>query len=60
MITDLNKLFLSHEGSCAVNFTIYDPLDDIEVKMPSKSIKVDPSNQLFSELKRMKLNFEIK
>ena len=56
---DLNKLFLENEGRCSVRFTVYDPLDGVEVRLPSRSIKVDPSNSLFNELKRMNLEFEI-
>lgn len=60
VVMDLNKLFQEHEGKCSLHFTIYDPLDGIEVRMPSKTIKVDPNNTLFKELKRMNLEFEIK
>jgi DNA polymerase-3 subunit alpha len=60
MIMDLNKLFLEHEGRCNLHFTVYDPLDGMEVRMPSKSMKVDPNNALFKELKRLNLEFEIK
>jgi DNA polymerase-3 subunit alpha len=60
LIADLNKLLLAHEGNCTLHFTIYDGLDGVEVKMPSKSIKIDPNNQLFSELKKFNLEFEIK
>lgn len=60
LISELNKLFLQNEGSCSLHFTIYDPLDGVEVRMPSKSIKVDPNNNLFKELKKYDLEFEIK
>lgn len=60
MIMDLNKLFLANEGKCNLHFTIYDPLDGVDVRMPSKSMKVDPNNTLFKELKKMDLEFEIR
>lgn len=60
MIMDMNRVFLEHEGKCSLHFLIYDPLDGIEVKMPSKTIKVDPNNNLFKELKRLNVQFEIK
>ena len=60
LISDLNKTLLAHEGNCTVHFSIYDELDEMEIKMPSRSIKVDPSNQLFSELKKFDLKVEIK
>ena len=60
LISDLNKLFMEHEGTCALSFTVFDGLDGVEIKMPSKTIKVDPNNQLFKELKKFDLEFEIK
>jgi DNA polymerase-3 subunit alpha len=60
LVMDLNKLFLEHEGRCSLHFTVYDALDGVEVRMPSKTIKVDPNNTLFKELKRMEVEFEIK
>ncbi len=60
MIMDLNKVFLAHEGKCQLTFTVYDPLDGIDVRMPSKSFKVDPSNALFNELRKLEVEFEMK
>ncbi len=60
LITDLNKLFLENPGRCDLRFTVYDPLDNVEVQMPSKSIKVDPSNELFKKLKSFDVEFEIR
>jgi hypothetical protein len=39
---------------------IFDPLDEIEVKMPSKTMKVNPTTELFKELERFKIRVEIK
>jgi DNA polymerase III subunit alpha len=60
MITDLNRLFLENPGNCLLHFTIFDPLDNVEINMPSKSVRVDPSNQLFAELKKFDLEVEMK
>ena len=60
LVADMNKLFMEHEGKCTLHFTVFDGLDGTEVKMSSKSIKVDPNNQLFKELKKFDLEFEIK
>ncbi|MBL4862409.1 MAG: hypothetical protein JKY09_05260, partial [Crocinitomicaceae bacterium] len=60
MITDLNKLFLENEGGCSVHFTVFDPLDGVEVKMPSKTVKVGLDNNLFKRLKEFDLEVEIK
>ena len=60
MISDLNALFIEHEGTCPIHITVYDPLDEIEVKMPSKSIKVDLNNKLFKGLQELDLEVVIK
>lgn len=60
MITDLNKLFNDHAGKCALNFTVYDPLEGTEVQMPSRTVKVNPSNELFKELQKFNLICELK
>jgi DNA polymerase-3 subunit alpha len=60
MVQDLYNLFHDHEGSADVHFTVYDPLDGIEVRMPSKTMKVDLNNTLFKKLQEFDLEFEIK
>jgi len=60
MITDLHKLFNEHNGKCTLNFTVFDPLDGIEVQMPARTLKVNPSNELFNELKKYNLICELK
>lgn len=60
MISDLNKLFMENEGDCPVQFTVYDPLDNIEVNMPSKTIKVGLNNGFVKRLKEFDLEFKIK
>ena len=54
MISDLNNLFNENSGRCPVHFTVYDPLDGVEVRMPSKTIKVDLNNKLFKALKNVR------
>jgi DNA polymerase-3 subunit alpha len=60
MISDLNKLFTTHTGQCPVHFTVYDPLDGTEVRMPSRTIKVDLNNTFFKTLKSYNLEVEVK
>ncbi|MEY4602800.1 MAG: hypothetical protein RIT43_92 [Bacteroidota bacterium] len=59
-IMDLNKIFMEHTGKCQLHFTVYDPLEGIEVRLPSKSVKVDPNNELFNELRRLNISFEMR
>ncbi|GAB5418780.1 MAG: hypothetical protein Crog2KO_28800 [Crocinitomicaceae bacterium] len=60
MITDLNKLFMENVGDCPVKFVVYDPLDNVEVTMPSKTIKVGLNNEFVKGLRDFDLEFKIK
>ena len=60
MVQDLFNLFHEHEGTASVHFTVYDPLDGIEVRMPAKTMKVDLNNTLFKKLQEFDLEFDIK
>jgi len=60
MITDLNKLFIDNTGTCPVQFVVFDPLDNVEVKMPSKTVKVGLNNDFVKELRNFDLEFKIK
>ncbi|MBL1280177.1 MAG: DNA polymerase III subunit alpha [Fluviicola sp.] len=60
MITDLNALFSENTGNCTLHFTVYDSLDGVEVRMPSKTIKVDLSKELFTGLSALDLEYRIK
>jgi len=60
LIDELNRLFAENPGSCPVQFTLFDALSELEVKMPSKTVKVNLTNELFKRLKSIDLDFEIK
>jgi len=60
MISDLNALFSENVGSCGLHITIYDSLGDINVGMPSKTVKVNPCKALFSGLEQLDLEFKLK
>lgn len=60
LIDELNKLFMDNPGNCPVQFTVYDSLAEIDVKMTSKTVKVNLNNDFFKKLKGIDLDFEIK
>jgi DNA polymerase-3 subunit alpha len=60
LISDLNKLFFENPGNCQVKFIVHDPLDGIEVSMPSKNIRVDVNNNFIKELRKFDLEFSLK
>jgi DNA polymerase-3 subunit alpha len=60
LVMDINKLCQAHEGKCTLHFTVFDPLDDLEVRMSSKTIKINPTNAFFSELDKLEVAYEIR
>lgn len=59
LISELTKLCLNNEGNCQLNFTVYDEASNVSIKMPSKSMKVDPSLAFFKEIKKFNLEIEL-
>jgi predicted component of type VI protein secretion system len=59
VIDQLHQLFETNPGSCQVHFTVFDPLDNIEVALPSRSVKIQPSSQLFKELAKLDIQFKL-
>ena len=54
-------LMKSNPGSCALELTIEDSLENVSVNLFSKSIKVDLNNEFLNELKKTPgLSFELK
>jgi hypothetical protein len=47
------------KGNCRVRFTVYDPLEKIQVILPSRSIKVQPTNELLKKLEDLKVDFSL-
>ncbi|NBX80959.1 MAG: DNA polymerase III subunit alpha [Flavobacteriales bacterium] len=59
LIDKLNELFTSNIGNCQINFIVYDPTEGTEVEMPSRTVKVNPSNDLLKELSKLDLEFNL-
>ncbi|MFM7643827.1 MAG: DNA polymerase III subunit alpha [Sphingomonadales bacterium] len=59
IIDQLHELFEANPGACQLHFTVYDSLDGVEVSLPSRSIKVQPSSQLFKELAKLDIQFKL-
>ncbi|MGV3630676.1 MAG: DNA polymerase III subunit alpha [Bacteroidota bacterium] len=58
-ISDLHNLFLENAGKCQVRFTVFDPLDGIEVNMPSKNIRVDVNTDFIRKLESFDLEYSL-
>jgi DNA polymerase-3 subunit alpha len=58
-INEINDLFAANEGKCAVQFTVYDPVEKLDIQFNSKDIKVDPNKTLTRELERLQVSFKL-
>ncbi len=55
LLDELNKLISKNKknGGCSIRFEVSDKSNDTKVELPSRSIKVEPSNELLDSLTRM-------
>jgi len=60
LISDLNKLFLETKAIVSLSFTVFDSLENVEINMPSKSIKIDPNNKVFKALEEYQVEYEVR
>jgi DNA polymerase-3 subunit alpha len=56
LLDNLNKLLSKNKkkGGCSIRFEVSDKTNDTKIELPSRSIKVEPSNDLFDSLQKMK------
>jgi DNA polymerase-3 subunit alpha len=59
MIDKLNELFNQNQGNCQLHFTVFDPIEGYEVNLPSRSVKIQPSSNLFKELAKLDVEFRL-
>jgi DNA polymerase-3 subunit alpha len=59
LIDELSGVFLNNTGNCPIEFTIIDSLDGVEIKMPSRSVRVKPGTELYKELQRLNVLFKL-
>jgi DNA polymerase-3 subunit alpha len=58
LIDALNELINDNIGNINLKFIVYDR-DGLEIEMPSRSIKVKPSNDLFKKLAKLGVEFSL-
>lgn len=61
LIKELQAILMHNDvkGNCRVRFTVFDPLEKIQVVLPSRSIKVQPTNELLKRLEDLKVDFAL-
>ena len=58
-IDTLQQMALDHPGTATLGFTVFDPEEDIQVSLISKSTKVDVANGFVTALEEMGIQFQI-
>ena len=59
LIEKLNQLFTDNQGSCPIQFTVFDTTEGLEINLPSRSIRVKPSNELFKDLAKLDIDYKL-
>lgn len=59
LIEKLNQLFTDNQGSCPIQFTVFDTTEGLEINLPSRSIRVKPSNELFKDLAKLDIEYKL-
>ena len=61
LISELQEVLLKKEnkGKCKVNFMIYDSLDEIHVNLSSRSVLINPTDELFKKLSSLRIDYEL-
>ena len=59
LIEKLNQLFANNKGSCPIQFTVFDTIEGLEINLPSRSVRVKPSNELFKDLAKLDIDYKL-
>ena len=59
LIEKLNQLFADNKGSCPIQFTVFDTIEGLEINLPSRSVRVKPSNELFKDLAKLDIDYKL-
>lgn len=59
LIDELNGLFLENQGTCKVNFMISDFTEGFDLRMSSKSIKINPNPDVYNALNSLNVSFSL-
>jgi DNA polymerase-3 subunit alpha len=52
-------LFADNKGSCPIQFTVFDTIEGLEINLPSRSVRVKPSNDLFKDLAKLDIDYKL-
>ena len=52
-------MFADNKGSCPIQFTVFDTIEGLEINLPSRSVRVKPSNELFKDLAKLDIDYKL-
>ncbi|SNR43945.1 DNA polymerase III, alpha subunit [Lutibacter agarilyticus] len=58
-IQKINAILTQHKGTKSLNFLVYDLEEKIKLNLPSRSYKVDISNEFIDVLRQEQINFKL-
>jgi DNA polymerase-3 subunit alpha len=58
-ILKINNVLKDYEGQKPIQFTIFEPKENLKLTMPSRSFKVNISNELLEKLKKEQIHFKL-
>jgi len=58
-IKKISEVLKNYEGKKPIQFTIFEPKENLKLTMPSRSFKVNISNELLEKLKKEQIHFKL-
>ena len=56
-IEDIEKIFQRNEGNYPVKFNVFDTVNNLDIDMPSRFVRVDVTDELIRELDEFKVEY---
>jgi DNA polymerase-3 subunit alpha len=58
-IEDIDRVFKEHQGKYPVKFNVFDTVNDIEIDMPSRFVRIDINEKLLKSLKAFDVDYSL-
>ena len=58
-IEDIEKVFLQHEGKYPIKFNVFDTINNMDVILPSRFVRIDINDQLLNQLKQFDIEYSL-
>jgi DNA polymerase-3 subunit alpha len=58
-VDNLTNLFATNRGNCQLKVMVVDEEEEVKITMPSKNVRINPSNELIEDLEKMEIPFRL-